>query len=173
VSASADREIYAGRILTLRLTHVPTADGRLAAREIVDHAPGAAVVAVDDHGKVLLVRQWRPAVRAALLELPAGLVDPGERPIDCAARELAEETGFSARHLEPLATFYSSPGFCTEVLHLFTASGLLPSSVPRDEDEHIEVVRLPLADAIAQVMDNEISDAKTITGLLAYARRTS
>ena len=171
MSASGDREIYAGRILTLRLTHVPMADGRLAAREIVEHAPGAAVVAVDADGKVLLVRQWRPAVGAALLELPAGLVDPGETPIDCARRELAEETGFSARHIEPLVSFYSSPGFCTELLHVFVAAGLEPASLTGDEEEDIELVRLPLAEAIAQVLDAEISDAKTVTGLLAYLHR--
>src|SRR6266853_563468 len=93
----ADREIYAGRVVTLRLKHVRHADGTTRLREIVEHAPGAAVVALDAHGQVLLVRQPRPAVGARLLELPAGLVDPGEQPIDTARRELEEETGFTSQ----------------------------------------------------------------------------
>jgi ADP-ribose pyrophosphatase len=166
-----EQEIYDGRVVTLRLKHLRQADGRVLLREVVEHAPGAAVVALDADGDVLLVRQSRPAVDARLLELPAGLVDPGESPDECAARELAEETGFTASRLEPLVRFYSSPGFCTELLHLFVASDLEPSAMPRDEEEDIEVVRLPLADAIERVLNGEISDAKTVAGLLAYWHR--
>jgi ADP-ribose pyrophosphatase len=166
-----EREIYAGRIVTLRLKYLPQPDGRRHLREIVEHAPGAAVVAVDDDGQVVLVRQPRPAVGARLLELPAGLLDPGEEPIDCARRELAEETGYSATRLEPLVTFYTSPGFSTELIHLFVATGLSAGAVAHDEEEEIELVRLPLEEAIHQVMASELSDAKTIAGLLAYARR--
>src|SRR4051794_701915 len=101
-------EIYAGRVVTLRLAQVQTQDGRTVQREIVEHAPGAAVVAVDADGQVLLVRQPRPAVGMSMLELPAGLVDEGETPIECARRELAEETGYHAGHLEPLVEFYTS-----------------------------------------------------------------
>jgi ADP-ribose pyrophosphatase len=165
------REIYAGRILTLRLKYLPQPDGRRHLREIVEHQPGAAVVAVDDHGQVLLVRQPRPAVNARLLELPAGLIDPGEQPMDCARRELEEETGFVARALEPLVAFYTSPGFTDELLHVFVARGLEASRVRHDEEEEIELVRMPLGAAIEQVLRGEISDAKTVTGLLAYARR--
>ncbi len=139
-------------------------------REIVEHAPGAAVVAIDADGQVLLVRQLRPAVEANLLELPAGLVEPGEQPIDCARRELAEETGFSADRLEPLVRFYTSPGFSTELVHIFVATGLRESAVDPDEEEEIELVRLPLEYAIDQVLQGGLSDAKTIAGLLAYAR---
>jgi ADP-ribose pyrophosphatase len=129
-------------------------------------------VAVDDADQVLLVRQLRPAVNAHLLELPAGLLDPGEEPETCARRELAEETGYSATHLEPLVSFYTSPGFSTELIHIFLATGLFETEVVNDDDEEeIEVVRLPLAAAIDQVTRGEISDAKTVAGLLAYARR--
>jgi ADP-ribose pyrophosphatase len=166
-----EREIYAGRIVTLRLKYLPQPDGRRLLREIVEHAPGAAVVAVDEDDQVLLVRQPRPAVGGHLLELPAGLLDPGEEPIDCARRELAEETGYSAARLEPLVSFYTSPGFSTELIHLFVATGLSAGAVAHDEEEEIELVRLPLEQAIRQVMTSELSDAKTITGLLAYARR--
>src|ERR1700674_5246747 len=104
-----DQEIFAGRVVTLRLKSLPQPDGSTHVREIIEHAPGAAVVAVDADGQVLLVRQMRPAVGTHLLELPAGLVDPGEEPIDSARRELAEETGYAAEHLELLVQFYTSP----------------------------------------------------------------
>jgi len=171
VSQGQEREIYAGRVVTLRLKYLDQPDGSRRLREIVEHAPGAAVVAVDDRGQVLLVRQPRPAVATRLLELPAGLVDPGEQPIDCARRELAEETGYAARELEPLVSFYTSPGFCTELIHIFVARGLHEITVDHDEEEEIELVRLPLEQAIRHVMESELSDAKTIAGLLAYARR--
>ncbi len=165
-----DREIYAGRVVTLRLKYLRQPDGRTRLREIVEHAPGAAVVAVDADGQVLLVRQHRPAVGAHLLELPAGLVDPGEQPIDSARRELAEETGFLAEHLEPLVRFYTSPGFSTELIHIFVAADLRESTPEHDEEEEIELVRMPLEAAIQQVLEGEISDAKTVAGLLAYQK---
>ncbi|HEY1292392.1 MAG TPA: NUDIX hydrolase [Chloroflexota bacterium] len=168
-----EREIYAGRILTLRLKYLPQPDGRRYLREIVEHKPGAAAVAVDDAGHVLLVRQSRPAVGARMLELPAGLIDAGETPIDCARRELQEETGYRAGRLEPLVAFYTSPGFTDELIHIFVATDLEPAPTERDEEEQIELVRLPLAEAIHQVTHAETSDAKTVTGLLAYAATLS
>jgi ADP-ribose pyrophosphatase len=171
MSVDPDQLVYEGRVVTLRIKHLQRPDGRVVMREIVEHSAGAAVVAVDDEGHVLLVRQPRPAVGGDLLELPAGLVDPGESPAECALRELAEETGFSAARLEPLVQVYSSPGFCTEVLHVFAAIGLVAAQVTHDEEEEIELVRLPLADAIQQVLTNGISDAKTVAGLLAYWHR--
>jgi ADP-ribose diphosphatase len=164
-----DRVVYAGRILTLHQKYVAAADGRRHLREIVEHAPGAAVVAVDASGHVLLVRQPRPAVGGAILELPAGLVEPGEAPIEAARRELEEETGYAARELEPLVSFYTSPGFTDELVHVFAALGLQETATRHEEGEEIEVARLPLEEAIQRVMHGEISDAKTVTGLLAYA----
>jgi ADP-ribose pyrophosphatase len=167
-----DRVVYAGRILTLHLKYVEQADGRRYLREIVEHLPGAATVAVDAAGQVLLVRQHRPAVGSAVLELPAGLIDPGEEPIDTARRELEEETGYRAGRLEPLVSFYTSPGFTDELIHIFLASSLTETAMRHDDEEEIEVVRMPLSEAIELVMRREISDAKTVAGLLAYARRT-
>ncbi|MBV9579552.1 MAG: NUDIX hydrolase [Chloroflexi bacterium] len=170
-SEADDREIYAGRILTLRIKYLTQPDGRRYLREIVEHKPGAAAVALDHLGRVLLVRQARPAVGTQMLELPAGLIDPGEAPIECARRELQEETGYLAGHLEPLVTFYTSPGFTDELIHIFVATDLTESVIGHDEEEDIEIVRLPLAQAIDQVTRAEISDAKTVSGLLAYAQR--
>ena len=163
-----DREVYAGRIVTLRLREVPGADGAVHQREIVEHAPAAAVVAVLPDQHVLLVRQLRPAVDQELLELPAGIVDPGEDPLTCGYRELQEETGYAAEQLDPLIRFFPSPGFCTEELHVFVASGLTEITGHPDADEELELVRLPLVEAIDQVRRGEITDAKTVVGLLAY-----
>ena len=172
-SEPAERQIYAGRILTLRLKYLPQPDGSRHLREIVEHAPGAAAVALDEQGQVLLVRQSRPAVGARVLELPAGLIDAGEQPIDCARRELEEETGYAATHLEKLVSFYTSPGFTDELIHIFVATRLTETAVNHDEEEEIELVRLPLPAAIERVVQGEISDAKTVAGLLAYAARAT
>jgi ADP-ribose pyrophosphatase len=166
--SSAEREIYRGRIVTLRLKYLPAPDGSVRLREIVEHAPGAAVVALDEGGQVLLVRQARPAVGSDLLELPAGLIDAGEEPIACARRELEEETGYAAERLELLVSFYTSPGFTDELIYIYLASGLHATRLAPDEEEEIELVRLPLRSAIERVLSGEISDAKTVAGLLAY-----
>jgi ADP-ribose pyrophosphatase len=163
-----EREIYAGRVVTLRLRDVPGQDGRLHVREIVEHAPAAAVVAIDEAGDILLVRQLRPAVDQVLLELPAGILDPGEDPLTCARRELQEETGYTADHLELLIRFYPSPGFCTEVLYVYVAEGLRECAGQPDDDEDLELVRLPFTQAIDLVRRGEITDSKTVVGLLAF-----
>ena len=168
--STQDHEIYSGRIVSLKQRFLELGDGRRVMREIVEHAPGSAVVAIEDDGNVLLVRQHRPAVDAYLLELPAGLLDPGETPEECARRELAEETGYSARRLEPLVSFYTSPGFSTELIHVFVATELVEARTAHDEEEEIELVRLPLDDAIFKVTNQELSDAKTVAGLMAFAR---
>jgi ADP-ribose pyrophosphatase len=170
---TADREIYSGRILKLQVKYVELADGRRHLREIVEHRPGAAAVAVDDAGAVLLVRQMRPAVGSAVLELPAGLIEPGEDPLETARRELEEETGFAADHLELLVRFYTSPGFTDELIHIYAASGLHQTALRHDEEEEIEVVRMPVQAAIERVMHGEISDAKTVAGLLAFASKAT
>ena len=163
-----DRQIYAGRVVTLLLRDLPGPDGVVRVREVVEHAPAAAVVAVDEEGEILLVRQLRPAVDEVLLELPAGIVDPGEDPLTCARRELEEETGYTAERLEPLIRFYPSPGFCTELLHVFVAQGLRECRGQPDEDEDLELVRMPLAEAMDLVRGGQVTDSKTVVGLLAF-----
>src|SRR5688572_2897249 len=165
--------IHEGRIVNLREDTVELADGRTALREVVEHAQVVAVVPVDAGGNVVLVRQYRLPAGQALLEIPAGGVD-GEETIEVAAqRELQEETGYRAGRLERLAGFFVSPGYCTEFIHIFVATGLTESAIEADPDEDIVLERIPLVDAIRKIEKGEVKDAKSIVGLLLVARRVS
>jgi ADP-ribose pyrophosphatase len=168
------RTVYEGRIVAVDVDRVRLGDGAETLREVVRHPGAVVVVPVRDDGCVLLERQFRYPVGQVLLELPAGKLDPGETPESCARRELAEEVGRAAAVWRPLARFFSAPGFCDEVMHCFLATGLMPMDGARpDPDERIEVVAMPLAEAIARVDSGEICDAKTIAALLLAERSLS
>lgn len=137
-------------------------------REIVEHPGATAVVAVDCEGFVTLVRQRREAARAELVELPAGTLEVGEEPLASAQRELAEETGLTGGAWRELASFYTTPGFCRERMHLFVAEGLERGEPSAEPDESIELVRVPAA-ALESLLP-ELEDAKTLAGLLLYLR---
>jgi ADP-ribose pyrophosphatase len=163
--------IYQGRIVRFRVDTVALPDGSTTSREIIG-TPGAVVILpLTDDGQVRMVRQYRSAVGEFLLELPAGTLEPNEAPEQAAPRELAEETGDHAAHWQRLAGFYTVPGICNEYLHLFLATGLTPGQAHREADEFIEVVTLPLDEALAMVKRGEIRDAKTIIGLLMAAEQ--
>ena len=138
-------------------------------REIVDHPGAVAIVAVDSEGMLTLVRQRREAVRAELVELPAGTLEPGEAPLNCARRELEEETGLTGGSWRKAATFYTTPGFCRERMHLFFAEELERGEASPEIDEELEVVRWPTSEIASNVV--AIEDAKTIAGLLLYLTR--
>jgi len=163
--------IYDGRICALREDTVELSNGRRAKREIVEHTPVVAIVPIDENGDVLLVRQYRLAAGEALLEVPAGLVDEAEELEAAAQRELQEETGYRAAKLERLAGFFVSPGFCTEFIHVFLATGLSESRLEADEDEEVTLERMPLAEAVRLVEAGEIKDAKSVVGILLADRR--
>lgn len=157
--------IFKGRIFDLRVDTIR--EGSLEyQREIVVHAGSAVIVPLFDDGSVALVRQYRHAAGGFQLELPAGGIEQGETFEQAAARELEEEIGFRAGKIEKLTEFYVSPGFLTEKMHVFLATELTESTQNLDDDEIVEIVRIPLTEAIQMTQDGRIEDAKTIVGLM-------
>ncbi len=162
----SSQELFKGKIVTLKVDEVLMPDGKLAERELVLHPGGVGVVAVDDEGQVILVRQFRKPIETAIYEIPAGKLDPGEDHRLCGIRELEEETGLRAERFEYLGYIYPSPGFTDEVTHIYLATGLSQGECHPDEDEFLDVVRMPLCDVVTMVMENKINDAKTVAGIL-------
>jgi ADP-ribose pyrophosphatase len=166
----SSEEVFAGKLI--KVVRDTVREGRQTyLREVVRHPGGAAVVPYFDDGTVALVSQYRHPTGRYVLELPAGKLDPGERPDVTAARELEEELGIVAGRMEQLSEFYSTPGFCDERLWVYLATNLRETARRHEEGEIIEVVRLPFARALDRVASGEIEDAKTIIGLLLAARR--
>jgi ADP-ribose pyrophosphatase len=158
-------KIYKGRIIDVGLEEVTLPGGAKVTLEIVHHPGASAVVALDESRQVVLIRQFRHAAGGFIWELPAGIPGGGELPLDCAKRELAEETGITASEWTPLGTILTSPGFCDERIHLFLARGLSDGEQNLDHDEVLTVVRVPLDEALAMIRRGEIQDAKSIAGL--------
>ena len=166
----SSRPIYEGKVVRFRVDTVALPDGSRTTREIVGTPGAVVIIPLTDDGQVRMVRQYRSAIREFLLELPAGTLEPDELPEQAAPRELAEETGDRAAHWQRLTGFFTVPGICNEYLHLFLATGLTPGKTNQEADEFIEVVTIPLNEALAMVYQGEIRDAKTIIGLLMIAR---
>ncbi len=157
--------VHRGRLLTLRVDTVRLPSGREAGREVVVHPGAIALVPLLPDGRVILVRQWRHAAGRVLLEIPAGTREPGEAPAATAARELTEETGYTAARLVPLGIFFTAPGFCTEEIHCFLALDLTAGTATPEDDEGITLDYLPLADAPAAIARGDLHDAKSIAAL--------
>ncbi len=166
----SSEEVFGGRLISVVRDTVREGE-KTYLREVVKHPGGAAVVPFFEDGTVTFVKQYRHPAREFVMELPAGKLDPGERPAQAAARELEEELGIVAGRLEQLSEFYTTPGFCAERLWVFLATDLRETEHRREEDEIIEVVRMPFARALELVASGEIDDAKTIIGLLLAAGR--
>ncbi|MBI3945895.1 MAG: NUDIX hydrolase [Armatimonadetes bacterium] len=164
--------LFEGKLLKVRADRVALPGGRESVREVVAHPGAVAMVPITDDGQVVLIEQWRYAAGGPLLEIPAGTLEPNEEPAACAARELAEEIGCRAGHLEPLGAFFVAPGYSSERIHLFLATHLRPAEGDPEEDENIEQILKPLDEAVAMVRDGQIEDAKTIIGLLLAAERS-
>ena len=148
----------------------PRTDGTVGKRQVVRH-PGAVTILPDlEDGRVCLIRNRRASVNKSLLELPAGTLEPGEDPVDCASRELAEETGYRSRSMKPIHEFFLSPGILDERMHLFHAQKLVPGSPEREPSEQIENVILSWEESIHLIQTGQIEDAKTIVGLLYFDR---
>lgn len=159
------KPIYQGRALTLNEESVVFPDGQQALLEIIRHPGGAGALALDDEGRVCLIRQYRYAADGWLWEIPAGRLEAGESAQPCAQRELAEEAGVHATHWQPLASLLPSPGICDERIHLFLARDLSPVPTAHERGEYIEVYWLSLNDALVKVCAGEIVDAKTVIAL--------
>jgi len=165
LTISSER-LYEGRILNVRKDTVLMPNGREATREVVEHSHAVCIVPVDDDGNVLFVRQYRKPTEQAILEVPAGGVEEGELSEDTVLRELQEEVGYTADSLQHLASFWVAPGWATEYMHAYLATGLRPSKLVGDDDENIEVVRIPLEQAVSMIQTGELNDGKSIASLL-------
>ena len=164
------KKVFAGRVFSVTVETVREGDATYV-REVVHHPGSAVILPAFDDGTIALVRQYRhPAVKY-LLELPAGSLNDQERPEEGAARELEEELGLVAGRLEKLSEFFVSPGFCEEKMWLYLATELRETAQRLEDDEIIEVVRLPIERALQMITDSEIEDAKTIIGLILAAPR--
>jgi ADP-ribose pyrophosphatase len=146
-------------------------DGTVNTRECIEHPGAVAIVPVLEDGRICLIRNFRLAVGCWLLEIPAGTLEPGEDPLVTAHRELAEETGYTARVIEPLCQMLFSPGILHERMHLFVATGLTAGPTRLEVGEQIESQTMPLGDILAMIERGEIEDAKTVAALLLYDRR--
>ncbi len=162
----SSQQIYDGRAVKLRVETVAKPGGKTTTREIVEHSDCVAVVVLDSKNNAILVRQFRKAVGKILLEIPAGGIAPGEQPIACVRRELQEEIGYLPNKIDKLGGFYSAPGYCTEYLHLYVATHLIPSQLEAEDTKDIEVVRVPLSRIPELIASGEICDAKSVAGLL-------
>ncbi len=159
--------VYKGKIIDLSVETVTLPNGATADLEVITHPGAAAVVPMKDDRTVIMVRQYRHAVGRFIYEIPAGKLHAGENPRDCAAREMEEETGYRVGRLEPLLSFLTTPGFTNEIIHIFVGRDLSPGTQNLGADEVLEIIEMPLDQAVAHINDGVIQDAKTIIGLQA------
>ena len=155
------RRVFQGRILGVRVDDVEYPNGNRSTLEVVEHNGGVSIVAMPEPAKIVLVKQFRPAIGRELWEVPAGKLEAGEDPLAAAERELIEETGYRCRELRKLWTFYTAPGFSTELLHLYVAEGLTPGDAQPEADETIDVRVFDVEEAWSMIERDEIPDAKT------------
>ena len=160
------KEIYQGRIIRVTVDTVELENGKRAAREVVHHHGGAAIVPMTDQGEIYLVRQFRYPMGRELWEIPAGKLEPGENPREAAIRELEEECGLRAECFEDLYPVYPTVGYDTEVIYTYLARGLSRTKAHPDEDEFLDVAKFPLDTLVDMVLRGELRDAKTVAGIL-------
>lgn len=160
--------IYEGKVVTLQVDEVLLPNGKRSKRELIKHPGAVAVIPVTDDNKILLVEQFRKPLEKSLLEIPAGKLDDNENPLAAAVRELEEETGYTTRELSFVTSFYTSPGFADELIHIYITDKLIKLDNPPagDEDEFVEVHELTLEEAKQYVIEEKIHDAKTNYAIL-------
>jgi ADP-ribose pyrophosphatase len=158
--------VYPGRAFTIRRDHLRLPDGRTTKFDIVEHHGSVILLPVDGDGNLIFVRQYRHAASMDLLELPAGTLDEGEKPEDCARREVREETGMAAGRLERIGGFYLAPGYSTEYMHVYLATDLRHDPLEADADEFLQIETIPIAHALEMAEKGEIPDAKSLAAFL-------
>jgi len=163
------KRVYSGKPVNLD-EYILTIEGRKVRREIIDHPGAAAILAFDEKGRIILVRQHR-FPQGYILEIPAGTLEKGESPKRCAVREIQEETGYKAKAMKHLITYYPSVGYNTEAIHCFVASGLTPVKMKLDTDEFITVKKMELPRLIKMIKSGKIIDSKTICAVMIYAAK--
>ncbi len=163
---------YKGKIVSVRVDKAQFPNGKVCTREVCEHCGGVGILPVDDEGNVYLVRQYRYAYGEELLEVPAGKMDLSdtEEHLDCGIRELREETGFTAENMIYLGEMYPSPGFLTETLYLYLATGLTAGETSPDEDEYLNVEKMPYSELCDRIQSGEIKDAKTVCAAFRAAQ---
>lgn len=162
--------IFHGKVFNVRVDDVQLPNCTVGRREVIEHLGGVCVAALTDENELLFVKQFRYPYMEVTEELPAGKRNPGEYPLEAAVRELSEETGATAEHIEPMGQLYPTPGYCGEIIHLFFATGLTIAEPHPDADEFLEIERIPLDRAVERVMAGELPDAKTQVLVLKVAR---
>ena len=165
----AQQYIYKGRIINLRVDDITLPNGAPATREVVEHNGGVCVLALTDQDEVLLVQQYRYPYQTVLTEIPAGKISPGEDPLECGKRELQEETGAVAAHYQSLGVMYPTPGYCGEIIYIYLATDLSFGDTNPDDDEFLQVRRVPFSELLQQVLDGNVPDAKTQIAVLKLA----
>jgi len=158
--------IYQGKVIKVRVDEVLLVNGRISRREIVEHGGAVAILALNEKGEAYFVRQYRKPLEKELLEVPAGKLEEGEIPAECAVRELEEEIGLTPGKLSLLASFYSSPGFTSEKLFVYLATELRPVETEKPVDEIIQIISLPFDKALNMAKDGQFEDGKTLVALL-------
>jgi len=159
------KSVFRGKVLHLDIDNVELPNGKLAEREIVRHPGAVAILAVTTDKKVILIRQFRRAVNRITIEIPAGKLEKNEDPLDCAFRELKEETGYIATSMKKISQIYTSPGFANEIIHIYKAEGLQKGVSNPDDDEFVEMIELSLAEIDELIIRGEIMDSKTLIAL--------
>ncbi|WP_027701608.1 NUDIX hydrolase [Metaclostridioides mangenotii] len=159
-------KIYTGKIVSLRVDTVEIPEKGYSKREIIEHGGAVGIVAITDDKKIVLVKQFRKPIEDALVEIPAGKLEIGENPKECAIRELQEETGYTAENIKLIHKFYSSAGFSNEKIFIYLATGLTPGETMLESDEFLDVMEVDVKEAFEMVIKNEIEDAKSTIGIL-------
>ncbi len=165
--------VFSGKVFKIKVDEITYDSGNAGKREVVLHNGGSVVLPITDEGKVVLVKQYRYPFEKTLYELPAGKLETGEDPLLCASRELQEETGYKTNNIIKLGSIYTTPGFCSEELHIFLATNLIPGDHAREEGEYgMELHEFEMKEVVEMILDGRIKDSKTIAGIAYYKLRS-